>query len=186
MTSAPAQRLFGQIGKTVAQEAWVSSNAGMLARLGGGVAGGAVASAIFAYGAYAMGMADLRMANRSTFAGLIGTATGAAASATTIGLVTAYGTASTGTAIASLSGVAASNASLAWIGGGSVAAGGMGTTGGIILLSTGAGVVIVATTAAVMYGFYIADMEMNNKRVAYLIDMTLDSLTKSQGTNTSS
>lgn len=42
------------------------------------------------------------------------------------GLVGTLGTASTGTAIASLSGVAASNATLAWLGGGSLAAGGGG------------------------------------------------------------
>ena len=42
--------------------------------------------------------------------------------------------ASTGTAIASLSGVAATNATLAWFGGGSLAAGGMGMAGGMVVL----------------------------------------------------
>lgn len=43
-------------------------------------------------------------------------------------------TASTGTAIGSLSGVAATNATLAWFGGGSLAAGGFGMAGGMVVL----------------------------------------------------
>ncbi len=49
--------------------------------------------------------------------------------------VTAFATASTGTAISSLSGVAATNAVLAWLGGGSLAAGGGGMAGGAAVLS---------------------------------------------------
>ncbi|NQY84339.1 MAG: hypothetical protein HRT34_05995 [Alcanivorax sp.] len=44
------------------------------------------------------------------------------------------GTASTGTAIGSLSGVAATNATLAWLGGGSLAAGGFGMAGGMLVM----------------------------------------------------
>jgi len=44
------------------------------------------------------------------------------------------GTASTGTAIGSLSGVAATNAALAWLGGGSLATGGLGMAGGMFVL----------------------------------------------------
>lgn len=44
------------------------------------------------------------------------------------------GTASTGTAIAGLSGAAATNATLAWLGGGSLAAGGAGMAGGAAVL----------------------------------------------------
>lgn len=43
-------------------------------------------------------------------------------------------TASTGTAISSLSGVAATNATLAWFGGGSIASGGLGMAGGTMVL----------------------------------------------------
>lgn len=50
-------------------------------------------------------------------------------------LATTFGTASTGAAISSLSGVAASNAVLAWIGGGAVAAGGGGMALGSTILS---------------------------------------------------
>ena len=46
-----------------------------------------------------------------------------------------FGTASTGTAIASLSGAAATNAALAWLGGGTLAAGGAGLAGGEALLT---------------------------------------------------
>lgn len=49
-------------------------------------------------------------------------------------LVGAFGSASTGTAIAGLSGAAASNATLAWLGGGTLAAGGAGVSGGIMML----------------------------------------------------
>jgi hypothetical protein len=50
------------------------------------------------------------------------------------GLAGLVGTASTGTAIGTLSGVAASNATLAWLGGGTLAAGGTGVAGGMVVL----------------------------------------------------
>lgn len=62
----------------------------------------------------------------------LGTAGGFAASGATTAAVMAWGTASTGAAISSLSGVAATNATLAALGGGSLAAGG----GGIALGTT--------------------------------------------------
>ncbi|BDC39192.1 hypothetical protein [Paraburkholderia terrae] len=49
-------------------------------------------------------------------------------------LVSTFGAASTGAAIAELSGVAATNATLAWFGGGSLAVGGAGMTGGAFIL----------------------------------------------------
>ena len=45
-----------------------------------------------------------------------------------------FASASTGTAISSLAGAAATNATLAWFGGGSLAAGGFGMAGGIVVL----------------------------------------------------
>jgi len=51
-----------------------------------------------------------------------------------IGLIGFFGTASTGTAIAGLSGAAAWNATLAWLGGGSLAAGGGGMALGTLVL----------------------------------------------------
>lgn len=50
-------------------------------------------------------------------------------------VATTFGTASTGTAISTLSGAAATNAALAWLGGGAVAAGGGGTAAGSALLA---------------------------------------------------
>ena len=49
-------------------------------------------------------------------------------------IATVLGTASTGTAISALSGVAATNAALAWLGGGAIAAGGSGIAGGALFL----------------------------------------------------
>ncbi len=63
-----------------------------------------------------------------------GTAGGFAAAGATTAAVMALGTASTGTAIASLSGVAATNATLAALGGGAVAAGGGGMALGSAVL----------------------------------------------------
>lgn len=72
--------------------------------------------------------------------------------------VFALGTASTGTAISSLSGAAATNAILAWLGGGSIAAGGGGMAAGAatltaITVSATAGVAIIAigTLASAFY-----------------------------------
>ena len=50
-------------------------------------------------------------------------------------VATTFGTASTGVAISSLTGAAASNAALAWLGGGALAAGGGGTAAGSALLA---------------------------------------------------
>ena len=52
-----------------------------------------------------------------------------------MGVATTYGVASTGTAISSLSGAAATNAALAWLGGGSLAAGGGGMAAGEAFLA---------------------------------------------------
>ena len=65
------------------------------------------------------------------------------------GLVGAFGTASTGTAIGGLSGAAASNATLAWFGGGSLAAGGLGIAGGTAVLGG-----IVAAPAIIGFGVF--------------------------------
>jgi membrane protein implicated in regulation of membrane protease activity len=64
------------------------------------------------------------------FGGLVGGTTALGAWA----VVSVLGSASTGTAIAGLSGIAATNATLAWFGGGALAAGGAGMSGGMIVL----------------------------------------------------
>ena len=65
-------------------------------------------------------------------AGALGS--GALAGLAAYGSVGVLATASTGTAIAGLSGAAATNATLAWLGGGSLAAGGFGMAGGVAVL----------------------------------------------------
>lgn len=59
-------------------------------------------------------------------------------------LVSMLGTASTGSAIGGLSGAAATNATLAWFGGGSLAAGGAGMAGGAMALTGIAALPLIA------------------------------------------
>lgn len=67
--------------------------------------------------------------------GLLGAAgAGASASSGAVGLIALLGSASTGTAIGSLSGAAATNATLAWLGGGSLATSGGGMAAGSVML----------------------------------------------------
>jgi hypothetical protein len=65
---------------------------------------------------------------------IAGGGVGATAGLTTFAAVGTLATASTGTAIGSLSGAAATNATLAWLGGGSLAAGGGGMAAGTMVL----------------------------------------------------
>ncbi len=59
---------------------------------------------------------------------------GAVTGAISFGAVGWFASASTGTAISTLSGAAATNATLAWLGGGSLASGGLGVAGGTAIL----------------------------------------------------
>lgn len=86
--------------------------------------------------------------------GLGGVAAGSLMAAGTYGAVgsAAFGAAaSTGTAIAGLSGAAATNATLAWLGGGSLAAGGFGMAGGMMVLGG-----LVAGPALAVGGVFMA------------------------------
>ena len=76
---------------------------------------------------------------------------GALAGLAAYGSVGLLGTASTGTAIAGLSGAAATNATLAWLGGGSLAAGGFGMAGGTAVLGG-----IVAAPVLLVGGLMLA------------------------------
>lgn len=67
---------------------------------------------------------------KAGFGGIVGGSTALGA----WGLVSLIGSASTGTAISSLSGAAATNATFAWFGGGSLATGGAGIAGGFWVL----------------------------------------------------
>lgn len=61
-----------------------------------------------------------------------------------------FAAASTGTAISSLSGAAATNATLAWLGGGTLASGGMGVAGGTLALGA-----LAAGPALLVAGWYM-------------------------------
>ena len=78
--------------------------------------------------------AELEAAKKSALGAGAGVATGAAivsvAPTVAMWVATTFGTASTGTAISALSGAAATNAALAWLGGGALAAGGGGMAAG--------------------------------------------------------
>jgi hypothetical protein len=136
------------LSRQVATSMGLSTNCS--ANLLGSGAGGGVAAAVFSYGLYLMGYADLETANRMTVAGVAGGIVGAAAMTATTSLLAAYATAGTGTAISTLSGAAATSASMAALGGGSAAV-------GSILATTGVGLIVVGVGAGVMWGFNAYD-----------------------------
>lgn len=94
-------------------------------------------------------MAELSFELSTNFAS--SAATGALAGFGVYGSIPFLATASTGAAISSLSGAAATNATLAWLGGGSLAAGGFGMAGGMVALGG-----IVAGPALAVGGFLLA------------------------------
>lgn len=89
-----------------------------------------------------------------------GISTGAGTALGAWALVSTFGTASTGTAITGLSGVAATNATLAWLGGGSIAAGGGGIAVGTAVL--GGLVVIPAIATYGVFSHLNANKKINN------------------------
>ncbi len=91
-----------------------------------------------------------------------GSVIGAATAFGAYGGAMMFGAASTGTAIASLSGAAATNATLAFFGGGSLAAGGLGVAGGTAVLGG-----IVAAPALAVLGVVMAAKGSANKDKAY-------------------
>lgn len=101
--------------------------------------------------------------------GAAGLASGGLATVGLMSLATAVGTASTGTAIASLSGAAAMSSTLAWLGGGAVSAGGLGMAGGVAVLTGGAALVVLGTSAAVMYFFHSGDEKIEQQRIERLL-----------------
>lgn len=93
---------------------------------------------------------------------IAGTAGGALAAFGAYGAAQALAVASTGTAISTLSGVAASNATLAFFGGGSLAAGGLGVAGGTAVLGG-----LVAGPALMIMGMVAGNAAKKNLDVAY-------------------
>ncbi|WP_169975591.1 MULTISPECIES: hypothetical protein [unclassified Campylobacter] len=99
---------------------------------------------------------------RTAFGGAAALGAGAAAGFGAFGLTGALATASTGTAISSLSGVAATNATLAWLGGGSLATGGLGMAGGTMVLGG-----LVAGPALAVAGWVLSSKAETAKNNAY-------------------
>ncbi|MGN0639321.1 MAG: hypothetical protein ACI4JT_00050 [Oscillospiraceae bacterium] len=106
--------------------------------------------------------------NKVNFGGAVaggavaGTAGGALIAFGAYGAAQAFACASTGTAIASLSGAAASNATLAFFGGGSLAAGGLGMAGGAVVLGG-----LVAGPALMVMGLIAGAAAKKNLDKAY-------------------
>ncbi|WP_300827129.1 hypothetical protein [Helicobacter sp. UBA3407] len=91
---------------------------------------------------------------KSALSGIVaGGAAGAMAGFGAVGGVGMLATAGTGTAISSLSGVAATNATLAWLGGGTLASGGLGIAGGMWVLGGIVAAPLVAVTSIVVAMF---------------------------------
>jgi len=94
--------------------------------------------------------------------GVAALGSGAAAGLGALGGVGMLASASTGTAIASLSGAAATNATLAWLGGGALSAGGFGMAGGMAVLGG-----IVAGPVLAVGGIMMASKAEEAKQTAY-------------------
>jgi hypothetical protein len=137
--------------------------------IGTGV-GVSVGGGVISYGLYFLGQSSLEEANRGAIASVAGGLGTAVTGPALFGIASTFGTASTGTAISSLSGAAATNASLAWMGGGAASAGGGGMAGGTFMVAaseTGVGIVIVA---AVMVGYHFFDQGQEADRLRFTID----------------
>ncbi len=74
----------------------------------------------------------------------------------------AFAAAGTGTAISTLSGAAATNATLAWLGGGTLASGGMGVAGGMMALGA-----LTAGPALLIAGWYMGSKAKSKLNDAY-------------------
>ena len=94
--------------------------------------------------------------------GVVSLGAGGLAGLAAYGSVGLLASASTGTAIASLSGVAATNATLAWLGGGALSAGGFGMAGGTAVLGG-----IVAGPVLAVGGMMLASKAEEAKHNAY-------------------
>ena len=140
-----------------------------------GTTGGLITTAITSYGAAILGYASWKDANRDFIAGTAGIAGGALAGTATTSLVAAFGTCSTGTAISSLSGAAATNATLAWLGGGAASAGGGGVAAGTVVLGGIVVVAAIAVTCAVTWAFVVYDKK-ERRAYALLLEERMEPL----------
>lgn len=129
------------------------------------IAGGSVAVALFAYGSYLMGYTDIDTAHRSAIIGLSGVGVGALAGVGITSAVVFFGTTGTGVAISSLSGAALTTSTMAFLGGGSIAAGGFGAAGGAIVLTGGTAIIAISTGILVHYAFKMYDQKQEKDKI---------------------
>jgi uncharacterized membrane-anchored protein YhcB (DUF1043 family) len=106
-------------------------------------------------------------------------AAGAAAGFAVYGGVMALGAASTGTAISSLAGVAATNATLAAIGGGSLATGGLGMAGGTAILGAAVAGPVLAI-AGWAYNSHGEEALKNAQKAKREVDSAIEKLGKAE------
>lgn len=117
-----------------------------------------------------------------TATGVLGTAVGAGAVGAAAGFavyggVMALGAASTGTAISSLAGAAATNATLAAIGGGSLATGGLGIAGGTAILGAAVAAPVLAI-AGWAYNSHGDEALRNARKASNEVDEAVEKLGK--------
>lgn len=129
------------------------------------IAGGSVAVALFAYGSFLMGYTDINTAHRSAIIGLSGVGAGVLAGAGITSTVFFFGTTGTGVAISSLSGAALTSSTLAFLGGGSIAAGGFGAAGGAIVLTGGTAIIAISVGVVVHYAFQMYGQKLENDKI---------------------
>lgn len=104
---------------------------------------------------------------------LIGVSIGGLAAIGSWTFVSMFGVASTGTAIASLSGIAAYNATLAWFGGGALAVGGGGMAAGAVTLAA------IAIIPAVLFATYTTHKKADEiKQYTSELEEMIDNINK--------
>ncbi|WP_026943924.1 hypothetical protein [Helicobacter rodentium] len=116
---------------------------------------------------------------KSALSGIVaGGVAGGMAGFGAVGGVGLLATAGTGTAISSLSGVAATNATLAWLGGGTLASGGLGIAGGMWVLGGIVAAPLVAVTSIVVAMF--SEGKLNDAQAYYESFNALREVVKSE------
>lgn len=140
----------------------------------GSLAGGAVTSIVMALGGSMLGLYDAGQACQIASAGAIGATGGLLLQNATLGIVSSYASASTGTAISSLGGAAASKATLAWLGGGSISSGGFGVVIGSLVIKSVWVVGAIIIIPVVQYGFHLYDKNEENKRMNLITDAIIN------------
>ena len=117
-------------------------------------------------------MATSQALKSSAAVGALGAAAAMGTPTLVTGAVGALATASTGTAISGLSGIAATNATMAWLGGGSIASGGLGMAGGATTLaaltagaSAGIGLIAAGLIASTYYSKKLTETKGFQKEV---------------------